>query len=39
VLPFPPLSEGKAFTGWFKSFLFAKAIRDKRHIILKKLRH
>ena len=38
-MPFPSLSDGKGFAGWFKSFLFEKAICDKRHIIIKKLCH
>jgi hypothetical protein len=32
-------TDAKGFAGWFKSLLFEKAICDKRHIIIKKLRH
>jgi len=39
VLPFPSLNKGKGFVRGFKSFLFEKAICDKHHIIIKKLRH
>jgi hypothetical protein len=38
-LPFSSLYDGKGFAGWFKSFLFEKALCDKRHTIIKKLRH
>jgi hypothetical protein len=33
------LSDGKVSAGWLKSFLFEKAICDKRHTSVKKLRH
>jgi hypothetical protein len=39
ALPFPPLRDGKGFADWLKSLLFEKAIREKRQILIKKLRH
>jgi hypothetical protein len=38
-LPFLSLSDGESFAGWSKNSPIEKAVCDRSHIILKKLRH
>jgi len=38
-LPFLPLSDGESFAGWSKNSPIEKAVCERRHIIIKKLRH
>ncbi len=38
-MPFLSISDGESFAGWSKNSPIEKAVRDRRHTIIKKLRH